>query len=231
MARPGTIDGSSNADETLTGKNGANTFHFEAGTSGDDRITKSEATDVLALDRALYDRNKDRVIALGGHSVSLDGQGTGDKLAIDGVDALRFLGLDDAGHYIYADAGVRPRGAQESTLADDVFSGGSVGKKDVFFFDTTLGLSLGKDTIIKFDDRDSIVTTSKIMDGNQDGIITGTSGTFKLDDSNGSLTLWNVDDSVVTALKYDATFTHDDVSYYVYSTIASASLDTNDLIF
>jgi hypothetical protein len=232
VARAGTIDGSSAASETLSGKSGANTFFFDAGEVGNDRIVNFEKNDVLAFDKALYDGNKDGIIQFTKNVVSVDAPKIGDMLRIDGVSALRFLGTDDAGHSIYGDASVRPRGAKESTLADNVFAGDKGDKKkDVFFFDTAIGADLGSDSINLFGKRDLLVTTTKLEDGNNDGIIMGANGVFGLSDATGSVALKGTSGAAISSLEFDGSIARHDVTYYVYSLVGSTGTDTGDLTF
>jgi hypothetical protein len=232
VARAGTIDGSSAASEKLSGKSGANTFFFDAGEVGNDRIVNFEKNDVLAFDKALYDGNKDGIIQLTKNVVSVDAPKIGDMLRIDGVNALRFLGSDDAGHAIYGDASVRPRGAKESTLADNAFTGDKGDKKkDVFFFDTAIGADLGSDSINLFGKRDLLVTTTKLDDGNNDGIIMGANGAFGLSDATGSVALKGTNGAAISSMEFDGSIVRHDVTYYVYSLVGSTGTDTGDLTF
>lgn len=232
LDRVGTINGSSSASEVLSGKSGANTFYFDEGVTGNDRIVNFEKNDVLVLEKALFDANKDGLIALSGNVLSIDAPKIGDMLRIDGVSALRFLGTDDAGNSVYADASVRPRGAKESTLADNVFAGDKGDKKkNVFFFDTDLGADLGSDTINLFGKRDLIATTTKLTDGNDDGLIVGNNGLFSLGDGLGSIALKGTNGAAVSTIEYDGSTVRGDVTYYVYSLVGSTSTDVSDLGF
>ncbi|MEZ0497979.1 Ig-like domain-containing protein [Sphingomonas sp. IW22] len=232
VARAGTVDGSSALDQILSGKDGANTFHIAAGTTGNDRITNFGKDDVLAFDKALYDGNKDGIIALSGNVLSIDAPRVGDMVKIDDVSKLRYLGVDDAGHSIYADATVRPKGAKESTLADNSFSGDSGDKsKNVFFFDTALGADLGSDTITKFGQRDMIVTTTKINDGNGDNIIIRSNGNITLPGDQGNVVLKGMNGALIDTLEFDGAVIRNDVTYYVYSMVGSTNTDANDLSF
>lgn len=232
LDRVGTINGSSSASEVLSGKSGANTFYFDEGVTGNDRIVNFEKNDVLVLEKALFDGNKDGLIALSGNVLSIDAPKIGDMLRIDGVSALRFLGTDDAGNSVYADASVRPRGAKESTLADNVFAGDKGDKKkNVFFFDTDLGADLGSDTINLFGKRDLIATTTKLTDGNDDGLIVGNNGLFSLGDGLGSIALKGTNGAAVSTIEYDGSTVRGDVTYYVYSLVGSTLTDVSDLGF
>ena len=232
LDRMGTINGSSSASEVLSGKLGANTFYFDEGVTGNDRIVNFEKNDVLVLEKALFDGNKDGLIALSDNVLAIDAPKIGDMLRIDGVSALRFLGTDDAGNSVYADASVRPRGAKESTLADNVFAGDKGDKKkNVFFFDTDLGADLGSDTINLFGKRDLIVTTTKLTDGNDDGLIVGNNGLFSLGDGLGSIALKGTYGAAVSTIEYDGSIVRGDVTYYVYSLTGSTSTDVSDLGF
>ena len=232
LDRVGTINGSSSASEILSGKSGANTFYFDEGVTGNDRIVNFEKNDVLVFEKALHDGNRDGLILFSNNVLSIDAPKVGDMLRIDGVSALRLIGTDDAGNSVYADASVRPRGAKESTLADNVFTGDKADKKkNVFFFDTDLGADLGSDTINLFGKRDLIATTTKLTDGNDDGLIVGTDGLFNLGDGMGSIALKGTNGAAVSTIEYDGSTVRGDVTYYVYSLVGSTSTDVSDLGF
>lgn len=227
------VNGSANANELLKGTAAADVFYFESlAATGFDRITDFGNNDLFVTDKKLYDGNNDGIIGLSGNRVSIDAPKNGDTVQIDGVSALRFLGLDQAGHAVYADASVRPRGAKEGTFADNSFSGDSGNKsKNVFFFDTGHGLDLGNDTITKFGKHDLIVTTSKLTDGNNDGIIDGTGGSFALPDDTGSLLVKDMKGAAINALEFDGSVVRDGLTYFVYSLVGSVGTDASDLSF
>ena len=230
---PDLVNGSSSAAQVLTGVDGSNVFYFaSAATTGNDRITNFGHSDLLVVDTKLYDGNNDGIIALSGNKVSIDAPKVGDFVQLDGVNALRFLGTDVAGHSVYGDAAVRPKGAKEGTFADNAFNGDTGDKaKNVFFFDTGLGLDLGDDSIGRFGKRDLVVTTSKLADGNNDGIVTGVAGKFGLPDDTGSILLKGTTGTAVDSLEFDGSILRDGVTYYVYSLVGTTGTDTADIGF
>ncbi|MGN7161280.1 Ig-like domain-containing protein [Sphingomonas sp. SAFR-052] len=215
------INGSGTANEVLKGTTGSDAFYFASGAvSGNDRIVNFGSDDLLVIDKKLYDYNNDNYIGLSNNRLTLDA--TGDTVQIEGVSALRLLGSDGEGNFIYRDDSVRPRGAKEGTFGDNVFWGDAADKsKNVFFFDTRLGVDLGDDTINHFGKHDLIVTTTKLFDGNNDGIIMGSKGNISLPDGTGSITMTDVDGNALTKVEYDGSVTNDGVTYYVYSLIGS----------
>ncbi|MBD8679044.1 hypothetical protein, partial [Sphingomonas sp. CFBP 13720] len=230
---PDLVNGSSSAAQVLTGVDGSNVFYFaSAATTGNDRVTNFGHSDLLVVDTKLYDGNNDGIIALSGNKVSIDAPKVGDFVQLDGVNALRFLGTDVAGHSVYGDAAVRPKGAKEGTFADNAFNGDTGDKaKNVFFFDTGLGLDLGDDSIGRFGKRDLVVTTSKLADGNNDGIVTGVAGKFGLPDDTGSILLKGTTGTAVDSLEFDGSILRDGVTYYVYSLVGTTGTDTADIGF
>lgn len=235
---PGTIDGSAAMAETLTGAEYHNAFYFAtaAATTGNDRITNFGKHDILVVDGALYDGNKDGIIALPGNVLSLDSPKVGDMLRIDGVGGLRYLGQQD-GVFVYGDQAARPLAAIEGRLGNDILSGDAGDKTaQTFFFDTALDLKLGNDKITNFGSRDILVTTSELLDGNGDGrivfsaaqglgltggvgapddvVIGGEAGTLRIADKKGK---------AVTQLEYDGHVVHDGVDYFVYSLVKTAA--------
>ncbi|WP_156360139.1 Ig-like domain-containing protein [Sphingomonas sp. Leaf10] len=215
------INGSGTANEVLKGTTGSDAFYFETGaSSGNDRIVNFGSDDLLVIDKKLYDYNNDNYIGLANNRVLLDA--SGDTVQIEGVSALRLLGSDGDGNFIYRDDSIRPRGAKEGTFGDNVFWGDAADNtKNVFFFDTRLGVNLGNDTINRFGKHDLIVTTTKLFDGNNDGIIMGSKGNISLPDGTGSITMTDVDGNALTKVEYDGSVTNDGVTYYVYSLIGS----------
>ncbi|MEG8015282.1 hypothetical protein [Sphingomonas sp. 22R3R2A-7] len=96
---------------------------------------------------------------------------------------------------------------------------------DVFFFDTALGLNLGKDTITGFGASDILVTTTQIRDNNGDNIIGFGKGAL-LDlpgVEGGTVGISNNMGMAIRSLEYDGQVERDGVAYYVYSTIGSAA--------
>ncbi len=99
------LDGGTGAD-ILTGGAGADIFFFDnARTSGVDRITDFASDDLLYTTRAIRDTNRDGYIGLGTNKLlNLDTGNSGDRVAIDGLDATKglvYMGMQD-GYYVYA---------------------------------------------------------------------------------------------------------------------------------
>ena len=228
LTRFGTQNGALSADQVLAGPAGANSFYFDpSADTGDDRITNFEAVDILVTNSRLRDGNGDGIIAFGANGIlDFDALSSQNTVAIDGVSALRLLGEACEGVSVYADAAVRPFGAMEGTLSDDVLVGRiSNNISDVFFFDTALGLDLGKDTITGFGASDILVTTTKIRDNNGDNIIGFGKGAL-LDlpgVEGGTVGISNNMGMAIRSLEYDGQVERDGVAYYVYSTIGSAA--------
>ncbi|KQM30561.1 Ig-like domain-containing protein [Sphingomonas sp. Leaf10] len=227
------FNGNASANEILKGTAGSDVFYFsnEART-GQDRIVGFDKTDLFVTDAKLYDGNNDGIIALSKNKVSLDGGKGGDTVVIEGVSKLRFLGTDDAGHAVYADASARPKNAKEGTTADDAFMGDARNKsKNVFFFDTNHGLDLGNDTIGNFGKHDLVVTTTKLADDNNDGIITISDGKFALPGDTGSLLVSDTKGAAIDSLEFDGSVVRGGLTYYVYSLVGSVGTDASDLSF
>lgn len=215
------VNGSGIANEVLRGTDGRDVFYFESGaSSGNDRIVGFGSDDLLVVDRKLYDAFSDNYIGLVDNRVILDA--SGDTVQIEGVTALRMLGSDGDGNFIYRNDIIRPRFAKEGTFADNVYWGDSGDRsKNVFFFDTRLGLDLGDDTINRFGNDDLLVTTTKLFDGNDDGIIMGSDGNITLPNGAGSVKMTDVDGNAFATVEFDGAVTHNSVIYYVYSAVGS----------
>ncbi|PAX06346.1 cadherin-like domain-containing protein [Sphingomonas lenta] len=243
LTRSGTRDGSAADNQFLSGADHRNSFFVDSkGVSGNDRITNFQNHDVLVTTKALHDGNADGVIGLGGTRVMLDSPSGGDMVRIDGVYALRELGMTAGGLHVYAKANVRPTGAIEGKLGADALAGDlGDAAADTFFFDTALDLDLGQDTIDRFGAKDVLVTTSALADGNGDGIISFGDGRVQLvgstgapDDQSvageaGSVALRSMSGAAVNALEFDGTVVHGDTVFYVYSLVGSAA-GTDSLI-
>ncbi|MBD8678338.1 nucleoside hydrolase-like domain-containing protein [Sphingomonas sp. CFBP 13720] len=218
VRRSGTIEVSGSGDQTFRASNDANSVFVRLDRdTGSDRIADFASDDVLVLSGALK----------GGTPTTKNGWLTldtdGDRLHLGDVAALRLLGRSDTGLAVYADAAVRPTGAIEGTLGDDrLVSGRGNGRTDSFFFDTALGIALGDDDLIHFGRRDELVTTSKLFDGNNDGILSfGRNDGLDLVHSATSGSLGHVrifDDAgdQVTSVLLDRVEEYDGVSYFVY---------------
>jgi len=247
--RPGTQDGSTSTDDTLTGPDYHNTFFVaEEGVSGHDRITNFAKDDVFATSKALFDSNGDGFITFGPNRVlDLDGPDAGiDTVKFDALSnkGLRFLGEGCENVFVYADATVRPLEALEGKLGDDSLTGDNPdAKSNTFFFDTALDLNLGHDTIFNFGVKDILVTTTKLFDSNNDGKVgfgsnhlldlsggLGGPGDPGLPGEVGNIAIKNTAGTAVTTLEFDGQVDHGGVHYFVYSTVGSAA-GKADLLF
>lgn len=238
------IDGSSSANQNLVGTADSEIFFFGGSNSGKDKIANFGVNDVLVTRRELVDNNGDGFITFGRNGVlDLDGPDANlDHVTMGGVAGnrgVRILGNDGDGNFVYADATVRPTGAIEGTIDDNVLTGDAAGTRaQTFFYDTRLGLDLGDDRINNFGANDRIVTTTRIFDSNNDGIIEfaandildlpGKTGGVSSDPSGGtgpdapggSILLFGVGGGQVTALQFDGTSTGPEGTvYYTYSLI------------
>jgi len=247
--RPGTVDGSASSNDILTGPAYHNTFFIsEAGVSGQDRITNFGKDDVFATTRALADSNGDGIITFGKNKVlDLDGPDIGtDTVKFDGLSpnkGLRFLGEGCDNIFVYADATVRPLKALEGKLGDDSLTGDIPDVKvNKFFFDTALDLNLGHDTIFNFGAKDILVTTTKVLDSdNNNKINFGANGLLDLPGGvggpgdpgsagdGGDIAIKNTHGNAVIALEFDGQVDHNGVHYFVYSLLGSAA-GTADLL-
>ncbi|MGJ3628274.1 hypothetical protein AB5I41_17370 [Sphingomonas sp. MMS24-JH45] len=142
-----------------------------------------------------------------------------------GKAGLRAMG-ETAEGFVYADAAVRPKGAQEGKLTvSDTLSGGRANTaRDSFFFDTALHRSLGDDKVVNFGAKDVLVTTSQIGTGAAGSHIQASEGHFALFDKGaamGSVAVSGIGGAAVTTLN-DGVKTVGGVDYFVYSLVGSA---------
>ncbi len=229
VGKPTIQDGSSSASQTLTGTSGNDMFFFDiAKNSGTDTIKNFSHEDVLATTAKLFDGNGDGIIKFAANSLSLDAPNSDDYAVIEGVSALRLMGTDAAGRYIYADASVRPQGAEEGTLANDKLSGDSTEKTaSQFFFDTALGRDLGHDTLSNFGNKDVLVTTVALPDDGTGHVKLGAKGVLDLGSNAGvdlgDVTIGGLKGASVSTLEFDGAVSHDGTTYYVYSLDGSAA--------
>jgi len=229
VGKPTIQDGSSSASQTLTGTSGNDMFFFDiAKNSGIDTIKNFSHEDVLATTAKLFDGNGDGIIKFAANSLSLDAPRSDDYAVIEGVSALRLMGTDAAGRYIYADASVRPQGAEEGTLANDKMSGDSTEKAaSQFFFDTALGRDLGHDTLSNFGNKDVLVTTVALPDDGAGHVKLGAKGVLDLGSNAGvdlgDVTIGGLKGASVSTLEFDGAVSHDGTTYYVYSLDGSAA--------
>jgi hypothetical protein len=229
VGKPTIQDGSSSASQTLTGTSGNDMFFFDiAKNSGTDTIKNFSHEDVLATTAKLFDGNGDGIIKFAANSLSLDAPNSDDYAVIEGVSALRLMGTDAAGRYIYADASVRPQGAEEGTLANDKLSGDSTEKTaSQFFFDTALGRDLGHDTLSNFGNKDVLVTTVALPDDGTGHVKLGAKGVLDLGSNAGvdlgDVTIGGLKGASVSTLEFDGAVLRDGLTYYVYSLDGSAA--------
>ena len=229
VGKPTIQDGSSSASQTLTGTSGNDMFFFDiAKNSGTDTIKNFSHEDVLATTAKLFDGNGDGIIKFAANSLSLDAPNSDDYAVIEGVSALRLMGTDAAGRYIYADASVRPQGAEEGTLANDKMSGDSTEKAaSQFFFDTALGRDLGHDTLSNFGNKDVLVTTVALPDDGTGHVKLGAKGVLDLGSNAGvdlgDVAIGGLKGASVSMLEFDGAVSHDGMTYYVYSLDGSAA--------
>jgi len=233
LQRDGTVNGSASANETLSGTSQHNSFYFDlAARSGADKITNFGSADVLVTKGTLFDGNGDGLITFSRSKLGLDGAGSADNVTLASVSALRFLGTDDDGLSVYASAGVRPKGAIEGKIGDDVFKGDALdSKKNVFFFDSALDIHLGDDRIDNFGAKDLLVTTSALST-----TALGTSGVAKLVGADnlageaGTVELHALNGAPIQALEFDGSTNHNGSTYFVYS-LQGSSAGLADLAF
>ncbi len=229
VGKPTIQDGSSSASQTLTGTSGNDMFFFDiAKNSGTDTIKNFSHEDVLATTAKLFDGNGDGIIKFAANSLSLDAPKSDDYAVIEGVSALRLMGTDAAGRYIYADASVRPQGAEEGTLANDKLSGDSTEKTaSQFFFDTALGRDLGHDTLSNFGNKEVLVTTVALPDDGTGHVKLGAKGVLDLGSNAGvdlgDVAIGGLKGASVSTLEFDGAVSHDGTTYYVYSLDGSAA--------
>jgi hypothetical protein len=224
----------------LSGKPGPTSLYLSGATTGKDTVTGFGREDILIVDQAIFDRNGDGIVTFGRNGLlDLDGPSVANNSVrfTDGPDAkagLRLIGVDDKGAHVYADARVRPDGAVEGKLGDDVLAGDAGdAASQTFFIDTALDVNWGNDTLTFFGANDDLVTTTAIFDGNKDGKITfgkdgllDLNGNGALDASHagpqgdaspfGKVAIKGVDGASVNALYLTETRAEDGTTYYVY---------------
>jgi VCBS repeat-containing protein len=225
---PGWFDGTSSDNQVFAGTSGRDTFFFDsAQTTGRDRIDGFGHDDSIVTTVRLYDGNNDGIIALSDNALSLDMPTSADMVDIAGVSALRYLGVDAEGHFVYGDAAVRPKGATESRLGDNAMAGDSRDRKaQTFFFDTGSGRDLGHDTLSNFGRKDVFVTTHA-LDLNIDGRVSLTGGKVDLGTIDGvdlgDVRLTGLKGAAIGGLEFDGIVSHDGTDYFVYSLVGSTA--------
>jgi len=170
--------------DLIAGHDGeSDVFVVADGLVGDDTIDNFERIDSLVTHKKIFDGNNDGYIVFGANGVlDVDRYGSGnskagaDQLTLTGSTAvLRYLGTKDGSDFVYADAAVRldllaaHSNTIEGTVGNDSFDASQA--RNIYLYDTALGINLGGDTITGFGCGDYIVTTHQIYDGNGDGVI------------------------------------------------------------
>jgi Ca2+-binding RTX toxin-like protein len=231
---PGFTAGNDTVD--VSGRPGPTTLHIPGLATGKDVVTGFGKSDILLVDEKIADNNNDGIITFGKNGLlDFDGPEAGVDTAKFqvGPKTLRYLGEDDEGHHVYADAATRRSGWKEGSIRDDTLSGDSSGKKaDFFLFDTALDVNWGEDTVRNFTAKDKIVTTTKLFDSDNDGLIVLAAGKLALngnpffdpahggdvsaDRPFGELTLTGLGGAAVDALQLQSTTVQNGVTYYTY---------------
>lgn len=237
LDKAGLVNLSSSASQYVTGPSYHNAFYIETDRyTGKDTVTNFGARDVLVLNNALYDSNGDGFIWFSKSTLDVDGKTGNDTVKLTGLSVLREMGSID-GLAVYANGKIRPNGAVEAKLGDEVLSGDLPdNSRQTFFFDTALDLDLGNDQVINFGAKDLIVTTSalKLTEGTNfvdfggDNMVDFIGGKNAPDDTltpgeAGHLLISGVDGAYVTGLEYDGVVTGNGISYFVYSMVGSAA--------
>lgn len=236
VQRANTVDGSSVKAETLTGVAQHNSFFFDFNApSGHDRITNFGRDDVIVTKGMFYDGNGDGIIAVKKTTFAVNNNVS---INVTGTSSLRYLGTDEAGLSVYAQAGVKPKGALEGKIGDDVLRGDAGDqKKNVFFYDTGLDIHLGDDKIANFGAKDLLVTTSALKSTSlgSDGLVKLVGGSGDATDTMtpgeaGTIEMTGIGGAAVQSLEFDGSMVRNGVTYYVYSQAGSA-VDMGDLTF
>ncbi|MEZ0497958.1 cellulase family glycosylhydrolase [Sphingomonas sp. IW22] len=195
--------------------------------SRNENIANLAANAMIITAAALRDGNGDGIIGFGKDGTLNTASG---DIAMPGVSAVRFLGEAGEGQFVYADADIRPDGAQEGRVSSSDILSGDAGDKvaDTFFFDTALDMALGADRIVNFGAKDIVITSKAIADGNGDGIIGfGSDKILDLMNTGSTLSIADVANKAVSTIEYDGSIERDGVTYYVYSLMgSSAGLET-----
>lgn len=165
------------------------------GEAGEYLIPRFGGNDTIRFSEQLFDSNGDGIVTLGRNGLLDFGGPEGSSrgtIDFDGLVAargLRSLGFDPfSQEWVYGAAYVRPKGAIEGTVGDDVLKGSA--KAESFFFDTFAGRGTGTDTITGFDvAKDRITTTQQPVAAGSEN------GRFTLDFSGGTIDLFGTDGS------------------------------------
>lgn len=137
----------------------------------------------------------------------LNGTAGGDTIdGLGGDDVLRGLGGND--RLLGGEGDDRIEGGAGA----DAMTGGE--GADLFVFGADLGG--GRDRVTDFGADDAIVTTVRLFDGNNDGIITrGRDKDFDFA-QGGSVAIFRQSGSPITKLAYEGSYVDEGVTYYVY---------------
>ncbi|WP_052134768.1 cadherin domain-containing protein [Sphingomonas sp. 37zxx] len=96
-------------------------------------------------------------------------------------------------------------------------------RANVFLVDNAAGGLAATTRITNFGDRDIIVTTRSIVDGNGDGIIVGNSKARTIDVGTSKLSITSTTGAAMWSLEYDGAVVNNGVTYHVYSKIGSVA--------
>ena len=119
---------------------------------------------------------------------------------------------------IVYDTAHRLSGEIDGTAASETLRGTATG--DIFFFDNAFGASLGNDRITAFGSGDRLVTTKRLFDSNNDGIV-GFGSDRVLDTTEGHVSIVGTNGHAITSLEFDGSVESDGTVYYVYSRVGS----------
>ncbi|SEN60784.1 hypothetical protein SAMN05192583_3136 [Sphingomonas gellani] len=105
-------------------------------------------------------------------------------------------------------------------VGNDTLSGGA--GTDVFLYGAAFGKS-AKDMIVDFSADDFLVTTTRLRDGNGNGIIdAGKNRVFDLSDG-GTIALQSPTGASIRNVEFDGMLMKNGIAYYVYSTVGSTA--------
>jgi VCBS repeat-containing protein len=224
-------DGSGATNDKMVATNGVDQFYFNNPTkTGQDAVTGFGSDDQVVTKAKLYDGNNDGVITFVGNKLALDLPKGADTVLLSGVSALKLMGQNSDGNYVYVNDANTPKGALESVIGNDTLKG-DVGDKtaQTVFFDTNLKLGLGNDQVTNFGAKDTLVTTTALATDTS-GHVNLTGGMLSLVDSDGdsvgSAHLTGLTGAAVGQLEFDGTVDHGGLTYYLYSAAGSTSAHT-----
>lgn len=220
----------------VSGRAGPTTIFVEGTSTGKDVIVGFGRNDILIVDEKIADTNNDGIITFGKNGLlDFDGPDAGTDTAKfqGGPKSLRFLGADDDGHFVYADAITRRSGWKEGTIGDDTLTGDAADKKaETFLFDTALDVNWGEDLLRNFGKKDRLVTTSKLFDPENDNLVALSGGKLALNGNPfldpthggdvsaahpfGEVAISGIGGAAVSALHLQTTTMQNGITYYVY---------------